>query len=168
MDLYYNKEKISPIPVVSTTTIGELKQNIKDWLTPQGVIKYTVRIFFSDKSELSPEVLDTNSYDQITFESRSHLLNGSSVHVTYVVPVSQQPITNPGCQYIYQRGRDKGNRCNNKVIDDNETIGSDIYCNHCLRKKVVRRRLNIKTFYMGNEIIEIMLSSGLKNVRTGH
>ena len=85
MDLYYNKQKISQIPLVSTTTIGELKQNIENWLIPQSVTKYTIRIFFSDKSELSPEVLNTNSYDHITFESRSHLLNGS----VYVQPEVQ-------------------------------------------------------------------------------
>jgi len=81
MDLYYNDAKLAILPIYPTTTVGELKQILANWLIPQGVTDYKVRLFFNNGTELAAVVFQSNAYDAINFESQANLLKGASVQV---------------------------------------------------------------------------------------
>ena len=84
MDLYYNNQLISSISVLPEHTIAQLKQTIKNWLYPQGITNYKIRLIFNGNTELSPIVFDTNQYDNINFESKSDILIGGKIYITLV------------------------------------------------------------------------------------
>jgi len=81
MDLYYNSEKISVLPIKENTKIKEIKKILRDWLHPQGVTEYNVRLFFNDDTELAPIVFETNEYDDLDFSSHSKIFSGSKLFV---------------------------------------------------------------------------------------
>jgi len=73
------------------TTVGEMKQNIKNWLMTPGsnVISYTIEhVMFSDGSILTPEVLLTNKYDNVNFLGQQKILPGAKIviKVTMKIP----------------------------------------------------------------------------------
>lgn len=81
MDLYYDDQKVASLPVTGVTTIGELKRILRDWLHPQGITNYSVRLFFNNNSELSPVVFTGNDYDAMNFAAQANLLPGGSIKV---------------------------------------------------------------------------------------
>ena len=85
MDLYYNQQKVSQLPVTGQYTIGQIKKILSDWLVPQGVTNYTIRLFFNNGTELSDVVFKTNTYDGTNLAQQDVLLAGGSIHVTPVV-----------------------------------------------------------------------------------
>jgi len=88
MDLFYNQQKISQLPVTGETTIGQIKKTLNDWLVPQGITSYSVRLFFSNGTELSNVVFQTNTYDASNFQAQAALLLGGSIHInTQPAPV---------------------------------------------------------------------------------
>ncbi len=91
MDLYYNGTKISSLAIVPTTTIRELKQTISNWLVPQGVTNYAIKVLFNDGSEVAKEVFATNTYDMVNFQIPANLLAGGQIHVYPAVPSPQEP-----------------------------------------------------------------------------
>ena len=95
MDLYYNDQKISQIPVVGQTTIGQIKKTLNDWLVPQGVTNYTIRLFFNNGTELSDVVFKTNTYDSSNFATQAGLLPGGSIRVNPVVAPQPAPVPVP-------------------------------------------------------------------------
>ena len=68
MDLYYNQQKVSQLPVTGQYTIGQIKKILSDWLVPQGVTNYTIRLFFNNGTELSDVVFKTNTYDGTAYD----------------------------------------------------------------------------------------------------
>ncbi len=105
MDLYYNNQKVGGLPVDPITTIGQVKTILSDWLVPQGVANYTVRLVFNNGSELSSVVFTNDTYDAMNFQDQASLLPGGAIYVNTVpvpapvpepVPVSQPvPVPSP-------------------------------------------------------------------------
>lgn len=91
MDLYYNQQKVSQLPLTGQNTIGQIKKILSDWLVPQGVTNYTVRLFFNNGTELSDIVFKTNTYDASNLEPQAALLPGGSVHVMPQVGLVNAP-----------------------------------------------------------------------------
>jgi len=81
MDLYYNGIKNSRLSVSPQTTIGEIKKVLSDWLVPQGITNYNIRLFLNDGNELDKVVFETNIYDSTNFETQKELMYGGSIHV---------------------------------------------------------------------------------------
>lgn len=52
MDLYYNYQLLSTIPISRETTVGQFKKMMSDWLEPQGITNYVVRLLFNNNTEL--------------------------------------------------------------------------------------------------------------------
>ena len=86
MDLYYDQQKVASLPVTPEFTIGQIKGILSNWLTPQGVTNYTVRLLFNNGTELSSVVFETNKYDNMNFQAQANLILGGSVYVS-TVPV---------------------------------------------------------------------------------
>lgn len=84
-DLYYNGVKVSTINILSTTTVNQLKQTLNNWLIPQGITNYTVRLFFNNNTELTQEVFMSNTYDGINFQVQANLLPGSKIYINSTV-----------------------------------------------------------------------------------
>lgn len=82
MDLYYDGNKVSSIPIDATLTVGGLKKIINDWLIPQGIKDYSIKLVFNNGEEIAPVVFNTNNYDTVKFQAYSELLLGSSLYVT--------------------------------------------------------------------------------------
>lgn len=95
MDLYYNENKVASLPISGGTTIGDLKQILSNWLVPQGVTNYTVRLFFNNGTELSAVVFQSNTYDAMNFAAQANLLNGGSVKVNTEAPKAPSPAKVP-------------------------------------------------------------------------
>ena len=81
MDILLNDQKVSSMPVVPLTTVGQVKDTLRNWLVPQGITNYNIRIFFSDGSELAPVVLNSSNYDNVNFESKKMLINGGRIQI---------------------------------------------------------------------------------------
>ena len=79
MDILLNDQKVSSLSVVPLTKVGQVKDTLRNWLVPQGITNYNVRIFFSDGSELDPVVLNSSNYDNVNFESKKFLINGGRI-----------------------------------------------------------------------------------------
>ncbi len=100
MDLFYNQQKISQLPITGETTIGQIKKTLHDWLAPQGITSYSIRIFFSNGTELSNVVFQTNTYDASNLQAQAQLLLGGSIHINTqpaqapaaTTPVSTVPV----------------------------------------------------------------------------
>ena len=82
VDIYYNGIKTSQINIKPDTTVGKLKRSIIDWLRPQNIHNYTLRMIFNNREELNPIVFDTFDYDDVDFSSRVNQLNGSVLIIT--------------------------------------------------------------------------------------
>lgn len=95
MDLYYNDQKISTVPIIGQTTIGQIKKMISDWLVPQGITNYVVRLFFNNNTELSSVVFTTNTYDGSNLVAQEALLPGGSIRVNLVPSVSVPSVPVP-------------------------------------------------------------------------
>ena len=87
MDLYYNNQKVSIINISPHHTVGQVKLLLHNWIAPQGVTNYNVRLFFSNNEELAPVVFTANTYDNINFHAQKDILTGGRVLIT--------PITQP-------------------------------------------------------------------------
>jgi len=85
MDILLNDQKVSSIPIVSLTTVGQVKDTLRNWLVPQGITNYNIRIFFSDGSELAPVVLNSSNYDNVNFESKKFLINGGRIQIIQII-----------------------------------------------------------------------------------
>lgn len=81
MDLYYNDQKIFVLPTNPLTTIGDIKKMLQDWLAPQGVINYEIKLYFNNGTQIAPVVFQTNQYDNINFLAQTTLLQGSKLYV---------------------------------------------------------------------------------------
>ena len=92
MDLYFNDAKISAMEIAPTTTIGQLKQTIDNWLVPQGVTKYTIALLFSNGAAMAKEVFAIDTYDGANFESQASFLNGGQIQVHSVIAPSPAPV----------------------------------------------------------------------------
>lgn len=92
MDLYYNEQKVASLPVTPEFTIGHIKTILRDWLTPQGVTQYSVRLLFNNGTELSSVVFETDTYNDMNFQAQATLLAGGSIHV---LPVPQPKVVTP-------------------------------------------------------------------------
>jgi len=95
MDLIYNGQKVSQLPVTPQTTVGQIKETLKNWLVPQGVTNYTIRLFFNNNVPLSDVVFQTNTYDGTNFEAQKDLIGGGSIHITPVVSTVPAPSPKP-------------------------------------------------------------------------
>ncbi len=100
MDLYFNQQKISVLPIQAKTTIGQLKRSLGDWLMTRGIGNYTVRLIFNNGTELSPTVFQNNNYDAVDFSAHKDLLKGGSIYVS-VVPVKPVTKIEPGPENVY-------------------------------------------------------------------
>ena len=89
MDLYYNNQKVASIPISAGNTIGQVKKILSDWLVPQGVTNYTIRLLFNNGTELSTVVFESNQYDTMNFQAQTNLLNGGQIHVMSKVSQAQ-------------------------------------------------------------------------------
>ncbi len=81
MDLYFEAKKVSVISVIPSTTIGEIKSLIKNWLLAQGIVNYKVSLIFNNGTKLSPAVFNTQIYDSSNFQSQANLISGSQLHI---------------------------------------------------------------------------------------
>ena len=101
MDLYYNDQKVSVLSIEPTSTVGQVKNILNDWLVPQGITNYNVKIIFNDGSELSPSVFQSDKYNNINFQQQALLLSGGSIHVNSVPTTlsSQHSVT----KSLYER-----------------------------------------------------------------
>jgi len=97
MDLYFDNKKVSTLPISPTTTIKQVKETIKNWLVPQGITVYSIKIVLNNGEEVPPMVFDTATYDHLNFQSKAALLPGGSVRVNRTnVPVkSPSPARSP-------------------------------------------------------------------------
>lgn len=84
MDLYFNNQKVSKLPIVPESTIGNVKKYIYDWLNPQGFTNYNIKLVFGNKTELSPVVFTNNNYDNVNFIQYKNVLKGGSIYITSV------------------------------------------------------------------------------------
>ena len=100
MDLYFNQQKISVLPIQAKTTIGQLKRSLGDWLMTRGIGNYTVRLIFNNGTELSPTVFQNNNYDAVDFSAQKDLLKGGSIYVS-VVPVKPVTKVEPHPENVY-------------------------------------------------------------------
>jgi len=76
MELHFDNQLISVIQISPEHTLGQLKRTINEWLIPQGVINYNIKVLFSDGSELSPIVFNSDDYDNTNFQAQKDILNG--------------------------------------------------------------------------------------------
>jgi len=64
------------------TTVGQMKDAIKNWLAGKYISSYTIEnVIFSDGSVLTPEVLLTNTYDNVNFLGQEKILPGAQIVV---------------------------------------------------------------------------------------
>ena len=62
------------------TTVGQMKQSIKNWLSSKNISSYTIEsVTFSDGRVLTPVVLDTNTYDNVNFLGQAKILPGAQI-----------------------------------------------------------------------------------------
>ncbi len=91
MDVYYNNQKVIIITISPHHTVGQVKLILHNWLAPQGVTNYNIRLFFSNTEELAPVVFTTNTYDNINFHAQKDILTGGRVFITTIIqPVPTQ------------------------------------------------------------------------------
>lgn len=86
-DLYFNGTKITQVPIVGTTTVGELRQTINNWLVPQGVTEYTIKIILKEGTVIPEVVFQSDTYNAINFQAQVALLPGGSIQVNQPVPI---------------------------------------------------------------------------------
>jgi len=91
MDLYYENQKVSILQLLPGHTVGLVKQILHNWLVPQGITDYNIRIFFNDGSELTPVVLNSSQYDNVNFHAQSSILTGGKI---YIIPMVPKPTSN--------------------------------------------------------------------------
>ncbi len=101
MDLYFNGTKHSTIPVVATTTIGEIKKTIRDWLLPQGIAEYKTELRFNDGTMLNPIVFSIYTYDNTNFQDHAHQINGSIISISAQKATLVPPRTPKQKKHIY-------------------------------------------------------------------
>lgn len=65
-------------------------------------------------------------------EANSHK-NGRIDYV--IVAMSLIPDPSKACKYVFQRGRNKGNKCGNKPINKHN------YCNYCMTRRSVQHKI---------------------------
>ena len=82
MDLHFNAQKVSTLDVLPETTIGELKDVLKNWLFSQNIYKYSIVVQLNDGEFINPIVFSSNQYDNVCFSTQGHLLNGGRINVT--------------------------------------------------------------------------------------
>ena len=82
MDLWFNNQKVSSIDIQPTTTIGQLKLTLENWLKPQGYTNYQIRVVFNNNTELPGIVFDSITYDQVNFHAQANLIKGGKIYVT--------------------------------------------------------------------------------------
>ena len=90
MDLYYKNQKVSTIQLLPGHTVGMVKQILHNWLAPQGITDYNIRIFFNDGTELAPVVLNSSQYDNVNFHAQSSILTGGKI---YIIPMVPKPVS---------------------------------------------------------------------------
>ena len=63
------------------TTVGQMKQSIKNWLLAgKNISGYSIiSVTFSDGSILTPEVLLTDKYDNVNFLGQEKILPGAQI-----------------------------------------------------------------------------------------
>ena len=63
MDVWFNNTKVTSLPLKDGLVIRDVKKMISDWLVPQGIVNYDVRLIINKKNELDPIVFNTSTYD---------------------------------------------------------------------------------------------------------
>ncbi len=63
MDVWFNNNKVTSLPLKDGLVIKDIKNMISDWLVPQGIVNYDVRLIINKKKELDPIVFNTSNYD---------------------------------------------------------------------------------------------------------
>lgn len=81
MDLIFNNQKISTFSITPTTTVKIIKDTLNNWLIPQGIVNYSIRMILNNGVEISPVVFNTNTYDNIDFKSQYHMVNGGKIMI---------------------------------------------------------------------------------------
>jgi len=96
MEVYVNNKKLHKINIVPTTTISQLKETIKGIVSQNS---YTIRLIFNNGEELSPLVFQTNTYDNINFQSHKEKIQGGQIYVNTKTTTMDVNINN---QKMYQ------------------------------------------------------------------
>lgn len=91
VELYYNNQKISDITVLPSNTIAQIKMLIYNWLAPQGIINYNIKLIFNNGSELDPIIFNTNTYDNVNFTVQSKLLPGAKLLINHTTVKNLPP-----------------------------------------------------------------------------
>ncbi len=76
MEVYYHKLKLFDFTILPVTTVGDVKNTLRNWLVPKGITDYSVKLYFSDGTQLSPAVFTTTKYDMNDFSDYQNNLNG--------------------------------------------------------------------------------------------
>lgn len=112
MDLYYNGQFITKIAYTPIWTIAGIKNSLNAFLRGKGLTKYTnaidytVRFIFNDGIELSPEIFQTNTYDQVNLQNYNGKIEGGKLIVTGDQPIQkpvpvQAPKEEHALDYVY-------------------------------------------------------------------
>src|SRR5680860_545326 len=91
MNLYYENKRIFTFNVLPDNTIQQMKISIGECLRSLGITTYTIRMFFSDNSELGHVVFNSNIYDKISFNCKKNYLIGGRIYV-----ITQSPTQSVG------------------------------------------------------------------------
>lgn len=146
MDLYYNREKVSNIPITKNDTIGHVKKSLNNWLRSQNIFAtFIIRFKLNNNTELDPVVFQTENYDEYNLEQYQHYLSGGSINI---YNVKYCP-----CPYMYVRGIRRGQICSTPLYPNQK------WCKKCVRK-------NLFWSYIGNGGCTSCLPENLKDYET--
>lgn len=84
MDVVYNNTIVTKMDLAPTTTIGQLKSHLYNWLTPQGITIQSIELTFGNGTQLNPIVFTSNTYDKSNFEG--NVLTGGTITITGIAP----------------------------------------------------------------------------------
>ena len=85
--LYINNKEVmeegikSKIGLSPETTISTLKKILHKWLLDKGISDYNVRLVFNNGQELSPQVFNTNNFDNNNFQVQFDIVNGGGIYI---------------------------------------------------------------------------------------
>jgi len=105
MELYYNGVKLTQLNVVAATTVKEIKKYLHDWLVPQGITSYNIRIVLNNGTIIPETVFQSDLYDNVNFQAQIHLLSGGYIRVDtdQTVTTSQTVTTTQPDYFQFQR-----------------------------------------------------------------
>ena len=78
MEVYVDNKKLHQVNILPTTTISQLKETIKGMIQQN---KYTNKLVFNNGEELLPLVFQTNTYDNINFQSKVTIIQGGQIYI---------------------------------------------------------------------------------------